>query len=130
MPYVPDVTWSATADYYVPLSNGWAANYGAGLRWVDERAAGTTQREVIVDGDGNAVTIFTDPLVIDPYNVLDVYASFSNEHWTLRAYVKNATDEHAYSTMDAVAGLVTGPHHVAARPIQPRMFGFEVDYRF
>ena len=68
--------------------------------------------------------------MIDAYNVLDLYASFSNEHWTLRTYVKNATDEHAYSTINAVDGLISGPHHIAARPIQPRMVGFEVDYRF
>ena len=35
MPYVPDLTWSATADWFVPLSNGWGMNVGGGFRWVD-----------------------------------------------------------------------------------------------
>lgn len=132
MPYVPDLTWSFTADYYVPLTQGWSANFGGGFRWVDDRTNGTTQRTVIsLDNPPMELQRTIDePLVIDAYNVLDVYASFSNEHWTLRTYVKNATDEHAYSSMNAVDGLVTGPHHVSARPIQPRMFGFEIDYRF
>ena len=132
MPYVPELTWAFTADYYVPLTQGWSANFGGGLRFVDDRTNGTTQRTVISLDDPPMVLQETidAPLVIDAYNVLDVYASFSNEHWTLRTYVKNATDEHAYSTINAVDGLVSGPHHIAARPIQPRMVGVEFDYRF
>jgi outer membrane receptor protein involved in Fe transport len=132
MPYVPDLTWAFTADYYVPFSNGWSANFGGGLRWVDDRTNGTTQRQVVALSDPYTplMTEITPPLVIGAYNVLDLYASFSNEHWTLRTYMKNATDEQAYSTMNNVDGLLSGPHHTAARPIQPRMFGIEVDYRF
>jgi len=132
MPYVPDLTWAITADYYYPVSNGWALNVGGGLRYVDDRTNGTTNREIIstVDPIIPLQTTITEPLVIDAYNVLDLYASFSNEHWTLRTYVKNATDEHGYSTMNDVSGLVTGLHHTAASPVQPRMFGIEVDYRF
>lgn len=133
MPYVPDLTWSFTADYYYPVSNGWALNVGGGLRWVDDRANGTTYREIIstVDPVVPLMTTINEPLVIGSYNVLDLYASFSNEKWTLRTYVKNATDERAYSTMNNVTGEVTGiTHFTAASPIQPRMFGIEVDYRF
>ena len=71
------------------------------------------------------------PLVIGSYGALDLYASVSNEHWTFRTYVKNATDERAYTLMDNVTSEVTGvTHHTAASPLQPRMIGFEVDYRF
>ncbi|NUS61991.1 MAG: TonB-dependent receptor, partial [Lysobacter sp.] len=31
MPYVPELTWAFTADYYYPVSNGWALNVGGGL---------------------------------------------------------------------------------------------------
>ncbi len=132
MPYVPELTWAFTADYYVPLTNGWSANFGGGLRWVDDRTNGTTFRQVILLDNPPMELLRTvdEPLVIDAYNVLDLYASFSNDRWTLRTYVKNATDEHASSSINAVDGLLSGPHHVAARPIQPRMVGFEVDYRF
>jgi outer membrane receptor protein involved in Fe transport len=132
MPYVPDLTWAFTADYYVPMGKGWSANFGGGLRWIDDRTNGTTQRTVVsLDNPPMELQRTVDePLVLDPYTVLDLYASFSNGAWSLRTYVKNATDEHAYSTINAVDGLVSGPHHIAARPIQPRMVGVELDYRF
>jgi len=135
MPYVPELTWSATADWYVPLTNGWGMNVGGGFRWVDERTNATTFREVDYIVNPPPVTEFgrvvTVPLVIDSYGALDLYASVSNEHWTLRTYVKNATDEHAYTLMDDVTGeFLGGTHHTSASPLQPRMIGFEVDYRF
>jgi outer membrane receptor protein involved in Fe transport len=135
MPYVPDLTWSLTADYYVPFNNGWSANFGGGVRWVDDRTNATTNREVVVLVDppvGPIQTTITEPLTIDSYYALDLYAAFSNEHWTLRAYMKNATDERGYSAMNDVTDQVLGrgTHHTAGTPIQPRMFGFEVDYRF
>ncbi|UHQ20290.1 TonB-dependent receptor [Lysobacter sp. KIS68-7] len=133
MPYVPDLTWSFTADYYYPVANGWGLDVGGGFRWVDDRTNATTNRQVIslVDPFVPLQTDITEPLVIGSYNVLDLYASFSNEHWSLRTYIKNATDEKAYSTMNDTTSAITGvTHHTSATPIQPRMFGFEVDYRF
>ncbi|MDI9239818.1 TonB-dependent receptor [Lysobacter sp. LF1] len=133
MPYVPDLTWSLTADYYLPLGGDWSATFGGGVRWVDDRTNGTTQRQVVRLLDPPTVldTEITEPLVIDSYYAVDLYAAFSNENWTLRAYMKNATDERAFSTMNDITSAVTGvTHHTAATPIQPRTFGLEVDYRF
>ncbi len=133
MPYVPDLTWSFTGDYYLPLGAGWSANFGGGVRWVDDRTNGTTERQVVslVNPPTVLDTEITEPLVIDSYYAVDLYAAFSNEHWTLRAYMKNATDERAYSTMNDITSAVTGvTHHTAATPIQPRTIGLEVDYRF
>jgi outer membrane receptor protein involved in Fe transport len=135
MPYVPDLTWSLTADYYLPLSNGWGANFGGGWRWVDERTNGTTNRTVyyLVDPPvGEILREVVEPLVIDSYGALDLYAAFSNEHWSVRAYMKNVTDERGYSSMGDVTDQVgdNGTHHLRAVPIQPRMFGLELDYRF
>ncbi|MBF6023981.1 TonB-dependent receptor [Lysobacter niastensis] len=135
MPYVPDLTWSLTADYYMPLSGGWGANFGGGWRWVDDRTNATTNREVISIIDpplGEVQRTVTEPLVIDSYGALDLYASFSNEHWSVRAYMKNVTDERGYSSMNDITDQVGdgGTHHIRAVPIQPRMFGVEVDYRF
>ena len=45
MPYVPDLTWSATADYYLPLTGDWGMNVGGGYRFVDDRITETTQRQ-------------------------------------------------------------------------------------
>lgn len=133
MPYVPDLTWSITADYYLPLGGDWSANFGGGVRWVDDRTNGTTERQVIrlLDPPTVLATEITEPLEIDSYYAVDLYAAFSNDHWTLRAYMKNATDERAYSTMNDITSAVTGvTHHTAATPIQPRTIGLEVDYRF
>jgi outer membrane receptor protein involved in Fe transport len=133
MPYVPDLTWSATVDYYLPLSNGWRMGLGGGFRWVDERTNGTTTREVIAIAEPRTVldTAIDAPLVIDAYGALDLYASVSNDRWTLRGYVRNAADKRAYSTLADVTGALTGTtRHLAAVPIQPRIFGLELDYRF
>jgi outer membrane receptor protein involved in Fe transport len=135
MPYVPDWTLSLTADYYVPFHNGWGANFGGGWRWVDNRTNSTTNRTVITLVNppvGEVQRTVVEPLVLDSYWALDLYAALSNEHWSLRTYMKNVTDEHGYSSMtdmtDQVGG--TGTHHIRAVPIQPRTFGLEVDYRF
>jgi outer membrane receptor protein involved in Fe transport len=135
MPYVPDLTWSLTADYYLPLGDEWGVNFGGGLRWVDDRATATTYRELtyLVDPPVGLINaVLEEPLVIEDYYSLDLYAAFTNDHWSLRAYMKNVTDERGYSSMadvtDQVAGR--GTHHTSATPIQPRTFGFEVDYRF
>ncbi|MFC5578591.1 TonB-dependent receptor [Lysobacter niabensis] len=135
MPYVPDLTWSLTADYYLPLNNGWGANFGGGWRWVDDRTNGTTNRTVIYLVDppvGEVQREVVEPLVIDSYGALDLYAAFSNEHWSVRAYMKNVTDERGYSSMNDITDQVgdNGTHHIRAVPIQPRMFGLELDYRF
>ena len=55
----------------------------------------------------------------------------SNENWTLRAYAKNVTDERGYQSLGDVTSAVTGATgKLIAAPIQPRTFGFEVDYTF
>ena len=131
MPYVPDLSWSATADYYLPLSGDWGMSVGGGFRWVGERTTATTQREVVELGGVVLDTAITPGLQIDSYHALDLYVAFSNLHWSIRGYMKNATDERAYSTMGDVTNQVTGvTHHTAATPILPRTFGIEVDYRF
>ncbi len=130
MPYVPDVTWSATADYYLPLTGDWGMNVGGGYRYVDDRITETTFRQVDVGGAVEGTTI-TRGLDIDSYQALDLYLSVSNANWSIRGYMKNAFDERAYSTMANVTSPVTGlTHHTSATPIMPRTFGIEVDYRF
>ena len=133
MPYVPDLTWSATVDYTMALANGWSAGFGGGYRWVDERTNTTTERQVIAIAEPRTVldTTITAPLTIGSYGAFDLYASLSNGSWTLRGYVKNAGDKRAYSSITDITGAVTGvTHHLAAVPIQPRTVGLEFDYRF
>ena len=60
-----------------------------------------------------------------------LYAAIGNEHWTIRAYARNVTDEDGYQTANRVESALTGAvDRVAATPIQPRTIGLEFDYRF
>jgi iron complex outermembrane receptor protein len=121
LPYIPEWSWSATADYSFPLRGSWDARVGAGLRWVGERESSLTETNP-----------FAAPAPkLDSYPALDLNADASNGRWTLRAYVKNVTDERAYQAIGAVQSAVTGvTSHLLAAPIQPRTVGIEVDYRY
>jgi outer membrane receptor protein involved in Fe transport len=135
LPYVPEWSWNATADYYLPLSNGWTAHFGGALRYVSERRNGTTTRQDILDPSTTPPTLLmsdiTLPLELDAYTVADLNAYISNENWTFRAYVKNVSDERAYQSIgDVTSELTDVTEKLVAAPIQPRTFGIEVDYRF
>lgn len=121
LPYIPELSWSATADYHFPLHGDWNARIGGGLRWVGEREAGLT----------NTSPIAPPALELDSYHALDLNADISNERWTFRVYAKNVTDERIYQTIGALQSAVTGVvSHLTAAPIQPRTIGVEVDVRF
>ncbi|MBU8976067.1 TonB-dependent receptor [Lysobacter sp. MMG2] len=133
LPYVPEWSWNATADYYWTLSGGWTARIGAALRYVGERRAGTTSRQDVVVAATGAVlqSEVTPPLELGHYTAFDLNASVANDHWTFRAYVKNASDERGYQTMgDVTSELTDVTAKLNAAPIQPRTIGVEVDYRF
>lgn len=115
LPYIPDLSASASLDYYVPLRGSWSGHLGGNYRWVGAR--------------NNAVG--ADPIKLDNYHAFDLNADISNDQWTFRAYVRNLTDERAYLTMADITSALTGVvSHIGATPIQPRTFGLEVDYRF
>ncbi|MEF9977164.1 MAG: TonB-dependent receptor [Thermomonas sp.] len=134
MPYTPKLSLSLTADYFIPLGgSGWEAHLGGGYRRVGDRVAGTTERQEIYDAA--TMTLLqsqaTLPLKLDSYGALDLYASVSNDHWSIRAYLKNAGDSRAYSTVSAHQNQLTDVvEELVAAPIQPRTFGIEFDYRF
>ncbi|WP_322618988.1 hypothetical protein [Arenimonas daejeonensis] len=97
--------------------------------------AGTTERQVVTDPSTAPPTVLveavTPPLALDSYHSLDLYASLANANWTFRAYMKNATDERAYSFIGSNSSALTGATvSLGASPILPRTMGFEVDYRF
>jgi len=133
LPYVPKWQWSATLDYFFPLGS-WEGQVGGGFRWVGDRVAGTTERQVITDPtlpDPVLATTITPPLELDSYHALDLYASLSKANWTLRGFAKNATDERAYSSIATSSSALTGATaQLNAVPIQPRTIGLEVDFRF
>lgn len=121
LPFIPRLSWAATANSDFELGGNWVGRVGAGLRWVDERESGLTNTR-----PGAPPT----PL-LSSYPTLDLNAGISNDHWNLRAYIKNVTDERAYQSIGASQSQVTGVvAQMAATPILPRTFGLELDYRF
>lgn len=134
LPYVPEWSWSGTADYTVPLNSDWTAHFGGALRFVDETENSTTNVENIFNATTTPPTLLvstrTEPLRVDDYWSLDLNAYVANDNWTFRAYVKNVTDERAYQRINDVTALSGGVNNLAAAPIQPRTVGIEVDYRF
>lgn len=121
LPYIPELSWSATADYRFPLRGDWNARIGGGLRWVGERESSLT----------NTSPIAPPAPELDSYHALDLNADVSNERWTFRVYAKNVTDERSYLTIGALQSAVTGVvSSLVATPIQPRTVGVEFDVRF
>ena len=114
LPYIPKFSASATADYYFPLG-GWDGHVGGGYRWVGDRDA---------DIQNQTRTH------LDSYGAFDLNADVSNLNWTIRAYLKNATDERAYLDKSDINDLLQVTDRISAVPIQPRTFGVEVDYKF
>ena len=104
------------------------------MRWVDDRVAGTSQRQVVylpTDPPTILADTITPPLELDSYYAVDLYADLSSGNWTVRAYARNVTDERAYSTIATENNQVTGEiPYLAATPIQPRTIGLEFDFRF
>lgn len=134
LPYIPKYSWSATADYYFALAGDWEGNVGAGLRWVDDRPIETSERQVIRTATTPPVVVadtITPPKQVGSYESLDIYAGIANDSWSIRAYVKNVTDERAYQTIADRTNALTGQmaFQIGA-PLRPRTFGVEVDYRF
>ncbi len=134
MPYVPTLSWAATAEYAFTTAQGLSGQVGGVLRFTGERLSDTTERQrVTAPGDPSTVLQeeVTAPLRLDSYRALDLYAGFGRERWELRAYVSNVTGEGGYSSMTPAAGALSGTlAYLAAVPIQPRTFGVELDVRF
>lgn len=134
MPYVPKLSWSATAEYAFATAGGLDGQVGAALRWTGDRVNDTTERQrLTAPGDPSTVLgeALTPPLELDSYRALDLYAGIGRDRWSLRAYVNNVTGEDGWSSIAPIDGALTGARgHLAAVPIQPRTFGIEFDYRF
>nr|WP_232114021.1 TonB-dependent receptor [Luteimonas sp. XNQY3] len=134
MPYVPTLSWAATAEYAFMTAQGLSGQVGAVLRFTGERLNDTTERQrVTAPGDPSTVLQedVTAPLRLDSYRALDLYAGVGRERWELRAYVTNVTGEGGWSSMTPAAGALSGTvAYLAAVPIQPRTFGVEFDIRF
>lgn len=134
MPETPKLSWSATAEYNFDLGGDWQASVGAAFRKVGDRISGTASRQRILQASDPSVVLqetITAPNDLGGYQSLNLYATASNSHWSIRTYVNNVTDELGWSSLTTQSGALTSTL-VQRRgiPIQPRTFGVEFDYRF
>ena len=117
LPGIPQWSGSATADYSFPLGSNWNGRVGGGLRYVGDTSS--------------ALAHTANPLPQQSYTALDLNADVSNAHWTVRLFVKNATDERVYLNLTSLANAATGVvAQVQGVPLQPRTFGVGFDYNF
>ena len=140
LPNIPQWQGSITVDYYTPLwgahsqpiaadgkdgkttivpgttqSPGWIGHVGLGVRLV---------------GDRRSTPVLGQDFPLGSYGALDLNADISNDHWTVRVFARNVTDERAYQNIDAFPTLVGTIDHLQGVPIQPRTVGVEVDFKF
>lgn len=134
MPYAPRWSWSATAEYAFVTSGGYSGQVGAAYRWVGDRVNDTTERQRIT-APGDPATVLqeelTPPLKVGSYHAFDVYAGIGRWSWEVRVYVKNVGNERGWSSLEPIAGALSGQTaQLSAVPIQPRTYGLEFDFRF
>lgn len=131
MPYVPKMSWSATAEYRFDVGQAWTGRVGGAWRHVGDRVAGTSDRQRVLVGGAVVDEVVTAPLDLRHYGALDLYAGVGNTTWDVRVFLNNATDEKGYSSVATVESALTGAvSWLRAVPIQPRTVGLQFDYRF
>lgn len=112
MPMTPEFSWSATFDYDFPLANGLDANVGAAYRNVGKRTG-------------------MQGFPIDGYRALDLQAGLGNQAWSLRLFVRNATNSKGHLSIAPVLNGATGAvSYLNGVPLQPRTIGLAIDYRY
>ena len=113
MPLTPKVSWSTTLDYDFDVSDQWRGRVGGGYRYTGDRIG------------------MLNAFPIESYKAVDLHAELSNMTWTVRLYVRNATDEQAYMSAGALRNALTGAvEQVRGTPLVPRTVGMSIDYRF
>jgi len=105
-PNTPAWSGSFQADYTLPLGD-WDLSLGGGIRWATHRYS-----EYPNDPDARR---------LPGYAVGDLNAAIANDRWTLRAYLRNVTDENKVAAMGLDNRGVL---------MVPRTFGLSLDVSF
>jgi iron complex outermembrane recepter protein len=114
---VPEWAVSGTVDYAVDMGNGWDGKFSGAVRWVDEQLGAQP---------ASGAPLFTLPA----YTVADLRASFKKGDYDIGLYVRNLTDERAYSGAYPFVGLTGGIQQIDYYVIQPRTLGVSVSKHF
>ena len=118
LPNVPKWSGAVTADYDFTMLGGREAHIGAGWRYVDEQ-----QSQVVTNTDSLS---YLRP----DYDVLDLNADVTFDAVTLRLFVKNLTDERAYTGGGTIVNGLNIPVRVDVNVLQPRTVGLSLDVQF
>jgi len=117
LPNVPEVSGSFRASYSHGLGAHWTGSMGAGLRFEGQRFSDVNHAY--------------DSRPIAGYGALDMNASASNDHYTVRIYGRNVTDRHAYLTYNPLVNQASGDiTQIEATTVQPRVIGLAVEARY
>lgn len=116
LPYVPKWNANLGVDYDFPLASGWSGFAGASYRFIGSRVS-----------DFRAVP--GPRKEIPSYNGVDLRAGVNYGNWTVKAYVKNLTDERGIT---AIAPQTTDPNAnpFSASYVQPRTVGISASVDF
>lgn len=118
LPGVPEWTAALTADYSFTAFGGREAHVGGGWRFIDERFS-----EVVTATDNLAYTF-------PSYDVVDLNADVQFDAMTLRVFVKNLTDERAFTGGGTTVDGLNRPIRLDLSVLQPRTVGVSVDFQF
>lgn len=108
--YTPRWSGAVTADWEFPLSEAWTGQVGGGVRYVGDRVVGFPASSYSQ---------------LPSYAALDLHAGVSNDRWSLRLFVKNATDTRTYLTPVFLSAQQTD-----ATVLQPRTLGVAFEAKF
>ena len=118
LPGVPEWTGAFTANYAFTAFGGREANVGGGWRYVDERYS-----EVVTVTDNLAYAL-------PAYDVVDLNADVQFDSVTLRLFVKNLTDERAFTGGGVTPNGLNQPIRLDLAVLQPRTVGLSIDFQF
>lgn len=116
LPYVPKWNASLGVDYDFPLASGWSGFVGGSYRFVGSRVSDFRA----VPGPRKGVP---------SYDGIDLRAGVNYGNWTIKAYVKNLTDERGIT---AISAQTTDPdaNPFSAAYVAPRTVGISASVDF
>lgn len=118
LPGVPEWSGAVTANYAFTAFGGREANVGGGWRYVDERYS-----QVVTLNDNLAYAL-------PAYDVVDLNADVQFDSVTVRLFVKNLTDERAFTGGGVTTDGLNRPIRLDLPVLQPRTVGLSIDFQF
>ena len=114
---IPRFSGALTANYSFPVSTSAEAEIGGGIRHTGSRFSS-------VESD-------PDALRIESYTAVDLNASVTfSERYTVRAYVRNLTNDGGPIARSIINNGLNQPSHINVVPLQPRTIGLALDLAF